>query len=87
MGNAITLDMRALWLMLRNDSGHWTVSELTHFWRPTFDREEVQRILDAMAGMGFVKRSAQVASTKYAYCVTADCIPMPGLSTQPGSRT
>jgi hypothetical protein len=77
MGNAITQDARALWLMLRNDGGWWTVSQLTHHWRPTFAKEEVQHMLDALVASRFVELRAQVHLQTY--CITSSCLPLPGL--------
>jgi hypothetical protein len=86
MGNAITQDVRALWLMLRDNGGWWTVAMLTHHWRPTFDPREVQQAMDALEAGGFVTSRNQ--ATQPTYCVTSDCKVLPGLDQagqQPGA--
>lgn len=75
MGNAITQDVRALWLMLRNDGGWWTVSMLTHYWRPTFATYEVQQAMDALEAGGFVMSQGQKHSL--IYCITSDSKVLP----------
>lgn len=85
MGNAITQDVRALWLMLRNDGGWWSVSMLTHHWRPTFQPHEVQQAMDALEAGGFVVSRAQ--STCLSYGITSDCKALPDSETnqKPGA--
>lgn len=75
MGNAITQDTRAMWLMLRNDGGWWTVNMLTHYWRPTFALHEVQQAVDALEAGGFLGSRDQ-AGTRI-YCVTSGCKALP----------
>ncbi|MDO8776583.1 MAG: hypothetical protein Q7K57_49295 [Burkholderiaceae bacterium] len=77
MGRGIGQAERALWLMLRNDGGIWTVNQITHHWRPTFSTEEVQWMLDAMTDARLVEKRGQLHAV---YCVSSTCIPLPGLS-------
>lgn len=85
MGNAITQDVRALYLMLHRDGGWWTVSMLTHYWRPTFAPHEVQQAMDALVAGGFVVTRLQLNSLIYG--VTSDCKALPDMPTvhQPGA--
>jgi len=76
MGNAITHDARALWLMLRKDGGWWSASMLTHHWRPTFDIYEMNTMLNALVAGGIVQSRKQVDADQY--CVTSDCLELPG---------
>ena len=80
MGNALDASSRALWLMVRNDAGWWTASQLTHYWRPTFSTPEVQDQLIALHKHGFLERRATSSSSVWAYAVTPTCQPLPGLS-------
>ncbi|MFM9902165.1 MAG: hypothetical protein ACKVOT_14230 [Polaromonas sp.] len=89
MGNAITSDVRALWLFLRSDGGWWTVSMLTHHWRPTFALFEVQAAIDALEAGGFIDSKPQLNSRSY--CFTSDCKSLPELppiasNTTPGDQ-
>lgn len=79
MGNALDANARALWLMVRNDGGWWTVSQLTHYWRTTFSAGEVQDYLEALRKGGFLARKA-VPGMAWAYAVTPECKPLPGLA-------
>lgn len=85
MGNAITQDTRALWLMLVRDGGWWTVNMLTHHWRPTFAPHEVQQAVDALEAGGFL--SSQDQNGKRVYGFTSDCQSLPDLplGLQPGA--
>ena len=74
---AITLASRALWLMLRNDGGWWTVVALTHQWEPTFTRVEVADLLAGLEQGRFVVRRDPRASVP-SFAVTADCRALPG---------
>ena len=78
MGNAITSDARALWLMLRNDGGWWTANQLVHHWRPTFAEWEVNDMLRALVAGGFVELRPQ--GPLQTYCITSTCVALPGLS-------
>ena len=82
-GSAITQDVRALWLMLRREGGWWSVSMLTHHWRPTFAPHEVQQALDALESGGFAVSRDQLTALQY--CVTPECQALP--STQPVQQT
>jgi hypothetical protein len=77
MGNAITQDTRALWLMLLRDGGWWTVAMLTHHWRPTFQPYEVQQAVDALEAGGFLASRDQAGTRIYA--ITTDCKSLPDL--------
>lgn len=79
MGNALDTSARHLWLMVRNDGGWWTVSQLAHYWRPTFTKGEVHDYLEALRKGGFLARKAAPGPV-WAYAVTAECKPLPGLS-------
>lgn len=81
MGNAITQDTRALWLMLKRDGGWWTVSMLTHHWRPTFAPHEVQQAVDALEAGGFLDSRTQLGSRLYAF--TSGCNELPDLQPLP----
>lgn len=85
MGNAITQDTRALWLMLMKDGGWWTVAMLTHHWRPTFEPYEVQQAVDALESGGFLDSRDQAGKRIYGF--TSDCKRLPDLSPagQPGA--
>lgn len=85
MGNAITQDTRALWLMLRTDGGWWTVAMLTHHWRPTFQPYEVQQAMDALEAGGFVESRDQASNLTYG--VTSSCRELPDFEPirQPGA--
>ena len=74
MGNALNASSRALWLMVRNDAGWWTASQLTHYWRPTFAQVEILAYLEALRKGSFLERLGT------SYAVTPDCKPLPGLS-------
>ena len=52
---------RMLWLSLRHEHRPMTVGDLTHHWRPTFSRAEVQDGLDRLAAAGYVARVAHIA--------------------------
>ncbi len=78
-GNAITQDSRALWLMLRNDGGWWTVNQLVHHWRPTYQAWELEELLSALQGAGFLERRSQ-GPGHLTWGVTSACLPLPGLS-------
>lgn len=81
MGNAITQDTRALWLMLMHDGGWWTVAMLTHHWRPTFQPYEVQQAVDALEAGGFLDSREQAGTRIYGY--TSDCKALPDLAPSP----
>lgn len=76
MGNAITQDARAIWLMLVSDGNWWTGSALTHYWRPTFALTEVQDHLNALAASGFIAKRKSLCAVEYAF--TSDCNQLPG---------
>ncbi|HQR97608.1 MULTISPECIES: hypothetical protein [unclassified Polaromonas] len=80
MGNAITQDTRALWLMLVRDGGWWTAAMLTHHWRPTFAPHEVQQAVDALEAGGFLASRDQgdKAHTRI-YAFTSECKTLPDL--------
>lgn len=78
MGNAITSDARAMWLMLRNDGGWWTAKNLTHHWRPTFAEWEVNDMLNALVAGGFIEKRTQDLFITYG--ITSTCAALPGLS-------
>lgn len=78
MGNAITLEARSMWLMLRRDGGWWSASMLTHHWRPTFARSEVDAMLAALLAGNFIEERVQLSALNY--CVTSSCLPLPGYS-------
>lgn len=78
MGNAITQDTRALWLMLVRDGGWWTVALLTHHWRPTFQPYEVQQAVDALEAGGFLDSRDQAGERIYGF--TSDCKALPDLA-------
>lgn len=79
MGNAINQESRALWLMLRNVGGWWTVSQLRVFWQPTFAEYEIQDLMVGLAGGMFVQQREDPAGV-FSYAVTSDCQPLPGLT-------
>jgi hypothetical protein len=85
MGNAITSDVRALWLMLQRDGGWWTVSMLAHHWRPTFAALEIQQAMDALEAGGFI--ASRDHTTAVACAFTSDCNALPDLPipSQPGA--
>lgn len=97
MGNAITQDTRAIWLMLQRDGGWWTVAMLTHHWRPTFQPYEVQQAVDALEAGGFLDSRNQGGedeqdeqdekASKRIYAFTSDCMLLPDLAIagQPGA--
>lgn len=87
-GVALNDDSRALWLMLRNDAGWWSTSQLTHFWRPTFSISEVEAHLQALHKGRFLERLRINANT-FTYAVTPACLPLPGLqlAVEPSSLT
>ncbi|MBI2770019.1 MAG: hypothetical protein HYX47_10375 [Burkholderiales bacterium] len=77
MGNAITPDSRALWLMLARNGNWWTVKTLVHHWRPTFTAVELDDLLRPLVGHGYVMvRDKSAAEPTYA--VTSDCFALPG---------
>lgn len=81
MGNALTEDVRALWLSIRASGAWWTVHELVHHWRPTFTEWEVQQYLEALVTGGYIQaRDAGFGGSPNLpqYCVTSDCHPLPG---------
>lgn len=78
MGNAITQDRRAVWLMLARDGGWWTVKALLHHWKPTFAQWELQEALDGLLPGGYVTRR-EMTPGQVSYAVTSDCVPLPGL--------
>lgn len=78
MGNAITQEARALWLMLMRNGGWWTVSELTHHWRPTFQSFEVLEALEALKAGNFLDSRIEV-SGKRSYAFTTGCNRLPEL--------
>lgn len=74
---AITLASRAMWLMLRNDGGWWTLVALTRQWEPTFTQDEVADLLAGLEqGRFVVRRDPRAAVPSFA--VTADCCALPG---------
>ena len=75
MGNAITQDTRALWLMLQADGGWWTVAMLTHHWKPTFAPYEVQQAVDALEAGGHLDSRDQAGTRIYG--VTSGCQALP----------
>ena len=85
MGNAITQDVRALWLMLQSDGGWWTVSMLTHYWRPTFATCEIHEAMDALEAGGFIQSRQQATNLSYGF--TSECKSLPELPPirQPGA--
>ena len=85
---ALNDDSRALWLMLRNDAGWWSASQLTHYWRPTFSIGEVEAHLQALHKGRFLDRFGINANT-FSYAVTPACLPLPGLQLifKPSSST
>ena len=80
MGNAITQDTRALWLTLQADGGWWTVTMLTHHWRPTYQPYEVQQAVDALEAGGHLDSRDQAGTRIYG--VTSGCKVLP--APQPG---
>ena len=80
MGNAITLDSRALWLSLHAHGGWWTAARLTRHWAPTFQEREVAEHLWALHRGGFVARrevpEGRLRITAYAF--TDLCRALPG---------
>jgi hypothetical protein len=81
MGNAITADVRALWLFLVKDGGWWTARQLTHHWRPTFAEYEVSDALEALAKGRFLER--RLPGTPHTtqpaeFGFTSSCAPLPG---------
>lgn len=85
MGNAITQDVHALWLMLKTEGGWWTVAMLMHHWRPTFEPHGVQQAVDALEAGGFIESLDQAGSRIYGF--TPDCEALPDLAPicQPGA--
>lgn len=88
MGNAIGIEARALWLSVRNEGGWWSVSELTHYWRPGLHEEEVQRHLENLHRMGFLEARARGPQTprslhQLTYAVTSNCQALPGYELSP----
>lgn len=79
MGNAITQDARAIWLMLVSDGSWWSANSLTHHWRPTFALHEVQDHLNALNNGGFITNRAQFGTAQFAF--TSDCQQLPGAAT------
>lgn len=78
MGNAITPDARALWLMLARQGGWWTVKNITQFWTPTFVDYEVEDLLQTLVPGGYVM-SRQVNPGQVSFAVTSECNPLPGI--------
>lgn len=76
MGNAITVDARALWVFIRNSGGWWSVSMLTHHWRPTFADHEVEAHMGALVRGRFLVERMQLGTVQF--CVTSDCLHLPG---------
>lgn len=74
---ALTMASRALWLMLRNDGGWWTLVALTRQWEPTFTEEEVADLLVGLEQGRFVVRRDPRAAVP-SFGVTADCCALPG---------
>ncbi|MDP3165150.1 MAG: hypothetical protein Q8N06_06805 [Hydrogenophaga sp.] len=85
MGNAITQDTRALWLMLQRDGGWWTVAMLTHHWRPTFQPYEVQQAVDALEAGGFLDSRDQAGTRIYAFTSSCKSLPDLAVAGQPGA--
>ncbi len=76
-GNAITIESRALWLMLQRQRGWWTVRMLVKHWEPTFSEFEMLAVLQALHHGGFVMRQDGLTGQQWA--VTDDCLALPGI--------
>ncbi|MGJ7611813.1 MULTISPECIES: hypothetical protein [unclassified Variovorax] len=89
MGNAIDLAARSLWLTLRDDGGWWSVSSLTHHWRPVFADFEVRDHLERLHRLGFLERRPldPRAPAQMTYAVTSSCQALPGYQLAPQRRT
>jgi hypothetical protein len=89
MGNAITLDSRALWLTLRDHGGWWSAHHLAEHWSPTFHEREISEHLRALHAGGFVAQShITVYRTQVpTYAVTDLCRALPGCSLSTASRS
>lgn len=74
----LTTDARALWLMLRNQGGWWTLQKLQAYWEPTFTNTELEQLLSALVNGKHVAQCAH--SSGDCFSVTTDCTPYPGLS-------
>ena len=77
MGNAITQESRALWLMMRRDGGWWTVRNLVHHWHPTFPEWEVKQLLQGLLAGGFLMQR-EIAPGQIGYAFTSECKALPG---------
>lgn len=81
MGNAITADVRALWLFLVKDGNWWTVKQLTHHWRPTFAEFEVSDALEALVKGQFLERRQPrhpLTTQPAEFGFTSSCALLPG---------
>lgn len=84
MGNAITPDSRALWLMLARQGGWWTVKNIVHFFRPTFAEFEAREIVKGLLPGGYLMAREMVPGQEPSYAVTSECNPLPGIDWQAG---
>lgn len=78
MGNAITPECRAVWLMLARQKGWWTVKSIVHHFRPTFAEFEVQEIIKALLPGRYVIGREMMPLQELSYAVTSECMPLPG---------
>ena len=74
----LTPDARALWLMLLNQGGWWSLPELQAHWEPTFTDSELEQLLSALVASKHVAQRTNDFGSRYG--VTTTCTPYPGLS-------
>lgn len=67
-----------LWLHLRDDGAWWTAQGLFDYWRPVFDLEQVQQMLDYLCMHGFAVHRLSIDWGALMYAVTPHCRALPG---------
>lgn len=87
-GDAVPLDARRAWLLLRDRGGYWYPSEVGNALAPRVKERTVMagawlRALEERGHVAFVKNDAGTRR----YGVTGRCLPIPGESLEPQGET